>query len=245
MSLDPFRDAGPPPKEIRSESDVSSTFLPSRWELRDFLAGWLLLTVAFTLLLMGGGRSLVAELTARPDLIVTSVIVSAIAAGTGFVLHELAHKLVAVWLGHDAAFRANYGMLGLAVALALAGFIFAAPGAVYHRRDVPTRHEGLIALAGPVTNLVAGIGFLVPLVVGVFAGSGPLFSVGSAAVRTDVLLVAIGVYGVVVNFLLAGFNMLPLGPLDGATVYVWNRAVYVTVAVPCVLLGAGAYLLGF
>ncbi len=53
--------------------------------------------------------------------------------GVAFLLHEIAHKVVAIEHGQIAEFRADYQMLFLALMGALVGFLFAAPGAVYHR----------------------------------------------------------------------------------------------------------------
>jgi Zn-dependent protease len=105
---------------------------------------------------------------------------------------------------------------------ALAGFIFAAPGAVYHRGVLSDREHGLIALAGPAVNLVLAVVFAPLLVVGSLAGVGFLELVGSR--------------GVAINLFLAAFNMLPFGALDGRTVLDWSTAVFVGVFVPSVVI---------
>lgn len=200
-----------------------------RRELRDLAAAWLALSVAFAILFAGGRGGVASRLAEEPASALGLLAISLLTAGLGFMVHELAHKVVAVRFGQVAAFRANYPMLGLAVLASLAGFIFAAPGAVHHSGRISERDQGLVALAGPASNVALAVPFLVPLLVGGGAGS--------------VVLVQVGVYGVALNLLLAGFNMLPFGPLDGATVRDWSIAVYVAVAVPTVLLGAGGFLL--
>lgn len=192
-------------------------------ELRDLGIAWLALSVAFAILFAGGGPGALAMATPA---LAGLFGISLLTAGLGFLLHELAHKFLAVRYGQAAAFRANYRMLGLAVMASLAGFIFAAPGAVYHRGRVTHRQQGLIALAGPLTNVALGVVFLVPWL--------------TAPEGSTLLLVA--VYGVAINFLLAGFNMLPFGPLDGATVRDWSLAAYIVTAVPCLLLGVFGFL---
>ncbi|MFB6078594.1 MAG: metalloprotease [Halarchaeum sp.] len=188
-------------------------------EIRDLIVAWVALGVAFTFFFervtvttIGayvGSRAFLAALA-----------VSLLTAGVGFLLHELAHKVVAVRYGQVAAFRADYGLLALAVLGGLAGFLFAAPGAVVHRGRLTERQGGLIALAGPVTNLALAA---------VFA---PLAFLG----------VDLAIRGVSINLLLAGFNMLPVGPLDGNTVRRWSLPVYVAVAAPSILLAAVALL---
>ncbi len=245
MTWRPGGNRAPPPKEVRKTSDVEPSCRPSRWELRDFAASYVLLSVTFGILFAGGGRALSRVVHTNPTLTGYVFALSFATAGVGFVAHELAHRMVAIGFGRAAAFRAHYGMMGLGIATALAGFIFAAPGGVYHRRDVPRRERGLIALAGPVTNLALAVLFL-PVVVGAFVVHLSGFvTIGGEIITHNMLLLVVGVIGVAINCILAGFNMLPFGPLDGGKVYLWNIRVYLLVAIPSVLLGAGAYLLVF
>jgi Zn-dependent protease len=192
----------------------------SRRELRDLLAAWVALAVAFSIFLR---QRLLRELLAGVVPVQAALrlfALSMLTVGAGFLLHELAHKVVAVRFGQVAEFRADYSMLGLAVVAALAGFLFAAPGAVYHRGRITARENGLIALAGPLTN----VALAVPFLLFALAGSGFLGSVGRI--------------GLFVNVLLAAFNMIPFGPLDGRKVLAWNRTVFATVAVSTGALAA-------
>ena len=191
-------------------------------ELVDIAIAWAALSVAFAVFFAGGGRILMY----RPGVLLGMLPASLVTAGLGFLLHEMAHKVTAIRFGQVAEFRADYGMLFLAVAGALAGFLFAAPGAVYHRGRATLRENGLIALAGPVTNVALGVLFL-PLELGL---GGTLGSVAALGVR--------------INFLLAGFNMIPFGPLDGNTVKKWSIWAFVGAGVPCFALAAWA-LFGF
>ena len=199
----------------------------SREEVVDLGVAWLALGVAFALFL---GRPLVLGLLRTPSTGVASAVgslllMSLLTVGVGFLLHELAHKVVAVRFGQVAAFRADYRMLGLAILGGFVGFLFAAPGAVYHRGRITARENGLIAVAGPVTNLALAVAFAPLLVAPGFLG-------------------AVGSYGVRINLLLAGFNMLPWGPLDGRKVLSWHRGVFAIVFVVSVAGGlAGLFLL--
>ncbi|QLH84894.1 metalloprotease [Halosimplex pelagicum] len=194
----------------------------SRRELRDLGIAWLALGVAFTLFIDRALVDLVARGARPPAALALALAVSLATVGVAFLLHELAHKVVAVRFGQVAAFKADYGMLFLAVMSALAGFLFAAPGAVVHRGRITARENGLISLAGPVTNVGLAAVFL------------PLFLFGPG------LLGLIGGRGLSINLLLAGFNMIPYGPLDGRKVLRWSKPVYVAVAVPTVLLAVYA-----
>jgi len=201
----------------------------SQRELRDLLVAWLALGLAFTFFLERQFRRIVfgqfGGLSGAE--IASTFAVSLLTVGVGFLLHELAHKVVAVRFGQIAAFKADYRMLGFAVLGGLVGFLFAAPGAVVHRGRLTAKQHGLIAVAGPVTNLALAVVFLVPFFLTASMGIG-----GFLRELTEM--------GLQINLLLAGFNMLPFGPLDGRTVREWSTPVFLAVAVPSILLGVGA-----
>ena len=207
---------------------VSGLSFSSR-ELRDLAAAWVALGVAFAIFFAGGGRRAVEAIVGGG--VVAPVLISLLTAGAGFLVHEVAHKVVAVRFDQIAEFRADYGMLFLAVVSSVAGFIFAAPGAVYHRGRLTPREHGLIALAGPAVNVgLAGV-FLPVFVSGSLLGSDFLALVGSR--------------GLMINLFLAAFNMVPFGPLDGKTVLEWSKPVFAGTFVSAVVLTVGAFLLGF
>jgi Zn-dependent protease len=195
-------------------------------EIRDLLAAWAALGIAFSVFLfVATGRSMfpnVAGAVLSP-IFLRLFAVSALTVGVGFLLHELAHKLVAVRFGQVASFKADYAMLALCIGAAFAGFLFAAPGAVYHRGRITTRERGLVSVAGPLTNVALLVAFVPLLLVGGFLGE-------------------VGRLGIVINAFLAAFNMVPFGPLDGKTVLAWSKPVFAVVFVGSAVLAAAAFL---
>lgn len=207
----------------RSGGDPRISF--SGREIRDLVVAWLALGVAFAIFLNRGLLDATLAGVGAPGELLAALVIALLTAGLGFLLHELAHKVVAVRFGQVAGFQADYGMLFLTVVSALAGFLFAAPGAVVHRGRITERENGLIALAGPVTNLGLAALFLAPAFVG------------------PDLVRDIGSQGVFINLLLAGFNMIPFGPLDGRKVISWSLPVYLAVAVPSIGLVVAIFFL--
>jgi Zn-dependent protease len=197
-------------------------------ELGDFGVAWVALGVAFTFFILSTVSRRFSPLTlldaAGSGVVLRVFVVSMLTVGVAFLLHELAHKLVAVRFGQVAEFRADYTMLALAVGAGLAGFLFAAPGAVHHRGRVTPREQGLIAVAGPVTNLLLLPAFA-PLYL--FAGG---------------FLGEVGQLGITINAALAAFNMLPFGPLDGRTVRAWSTAAFAAAFVASAVAAAVAIL---
>lgn len=186
-------------------------------EIRDLVIAGILISLAFAILLSGGVQSLSFD-----SRFATIFVIAFFSAGIGFLLHELMHKLVAQRYGLFAEFKAFYPMLGLALLFSFFGFIIAAPGAVFIQGMINRERNGKISVAGPWTNIVLAIVFLI-LAIAVKGGEGilPLFAR----------------YGLYINSFLALFNMIPAMPFDGAKVISWNKVIYgVTVAIALILV---------
>tara|TARA_B100000459_G_scaffold112634_1_gene66288 strand:- start:320 stop:1243 length:924 start_codon:yes stop_codon:yes gene_type:complete len=165
-----------------------------------------------------------------------------LAVGPAFLLHEIGHKIIAKKNGCWAEFRADPKGLQFGVVLAfLLGFLFMAPGAVMVAGLVTRRQNGHIAVAGPLTNLglfIIGIPLwtLILGLSGAFDVSDlPKLPTGANAYLSDgsiiwqSMLIDAGVWWLSANLILGLFNMIPLGPLDGAKVIDWSRAAFYTV----------------
>jgi Zn-dependent protease len=186
----------------------------------ELLKAWAGTTLAYAILISRGNF--------LSSLFLISLLISAIVCGLGFVFHELAHRIVARNYGAEAHFIANNAWLVLSIVIAFAGFFIAAPGAVWHRGYLTKRQGGLIALAGPATNLVMSIIFLIvwmSLEVGLQSG-------GIAETRTISLIGLLCQIGFSLNAWLGLFNMIPAGPFDGAKVLDWSPTIFgITVAI--------------
>lgn len=192
--------SGPPLRRSREEG-TSST------EITHLTLAFLVLTLDFVLLY--GGLSVYDTST---ELLLIAV--AAAAALTAFVAHEMAHKVSAQRRGYWAEFRLSVPGLLVSVVTAVLGFLFAAPGATMIGGTADQDDMGRISLAGPATNFVFSLGFLAGAFV---AGAYPAGALPSL----------IFLFLAYINAWFAAFNMIPIGPLDGAKVYRWSGAVWV------------------
>jgi Zn-dependent protease len=93
----------------------------------------------------------------------------------------------------------------------LIGWAKPVPVDMRHLRS-PRRDFAIIALAGPVSNLI--------LAIAAAAVGSALFGNDPDAMRSGGLLPTGLLYFVIINVLLAVFNMIPIPPLDGGNVLI-------------------------
>ncbi|MBS3061172.1 MAG: site-2 protease family protein [Candidatus Diapherotrites archaeon] len=187
-------------------------------EIIELIGSWLVVSIAFAWVMKSDFG------IAFPNNFIFALVVALVATGTGFILHELAHKYVAIRYGAVAEYYA--WPFGLFFALVMAvgfGFVFAAPGAVYiFGPHIDAKQNGIISVAGPITNIIIGVLFFVAFL---------LLSVANL----DSLAVIAAIAGQI-NLFLALFNLIPIGPLDGSKVFAWNKLVWGALFVPLALI---------
>lgn len=179
---------------------VKKDFKLGKSEILHILIAWLGITFAFS---WRGFSGINAMLKILPIIL--------IATGTGFIFHELAHKFAAIYYGAKAQFRMWPLGLGLAILMALTlGFVFAAPGAVYiWGKNITRKENGIISLAGPFANFVTSI---ISIIILLFITN-----------NFWIILFSTVAY---VNAFLGIFNLIPIPPLDGSKVFVWNKLIW-------------------
>ena len=142
---------------------------------------------------------------------------------TAFLFHEFGHRQVAKHFGLQTKFRLlTFGMIITIVGLIMgisslllntvALPSLALPGAVVVLGlDKINRETGLTKIAGPMVNLIYG---LILLLVSFYI-----------PVTLHPLNLFMG-YAAALNFILGGFNLIPLGILDGKNILQWNKGIY-------------------
>ena len=136
-------------------------------------------------------------------------------------LHELAHGIVAIWLGDDTPIVAGHMTLNpmvhmgpfSIVALLLVGIAWGAMP-VDRTRLRGKYAEALVAAAGPFANVLIALVSLTALGLWLRFGADSAAEPTEAAENARFLLTIFGVF----NILLALFNLIPLPPLDGSRI---------------------------
>jgi Zn-dependent protease len=170
-----------------------------------------------------------------PSHLLLRLSVTALPAIIAITLHEAAHGFVAYRCGDDSAFQAGrvtlnplrhidlYGTVLLPLLLLVVSqgrfmFGYAKPVPVaFARLRRPRRDMVLVAAAGPATNLALALvsALLLRLCVSAASGADP------GAFATALGWISANLYvSILVNAILAVFNMIPLPPLDGGRVAV-------------------------
>jgi len=179
-------------------------------EIKDIVIADAVLIIAFSMTLSGGIFGL-----SRGSPFGFVVLIPAVALGVSlsFILHELMHKFVAQHYGAIAGFRTSYNGLIVTLLTGAFGFLLGIPGAtMIYTNSFTKRENGIVSLAGPLTNFVV-FGIFVGLL---FALNPPNGSYLGYAINLTIFI----------SILLAFFNMLPIYPLDGSKVLAWNKEAY-------------------
>ena len=187
-------------------------------EIKDILISVLALSLAFTVARLDGlfGIARGTSLSLADGALL--FLVSLFTLGIGFVLHEMAHKYMAIRYGSWAAYRMWPMGLMLALGGSLLGVVFAAPGATYiYTPYMGRRENGIISLVGPLTNVALAFAFLL---------AAPLILLALPPLVAGMLIMQ----GVYINLWLALFNMIPFYPLDGSKVMAWSLPIWAVVA---------------
>ncbi len=142
-------------------------------------------------------------------------------------VHEVAHGWVAKKYGDNTASRLgrltlnpvkHVDLLGTIIVPGLllmtgTGFIFgwAKPVPVDPRNfKRPLQDMAIVALAGPVSNLIMALIWTLIIRLGIF--------IGTNAEAISLPLIYTGVAGISINLVLAMINLLPIPPLDGSRI---------------------------
>jgi len=189
-------------------------------EIRDLFISFLVISLAFSLLF---SRADFSQLADTLPMVMVGV-------GLGFIFHEVAHKITAMRYGYWAEYKTWTPGLFIALISSFFGFIFAAPGAVHiYGQYMNDRENGIISIAGPLTNILLSLIFLAVAIW--IISTFPLLTTSIiAAPEWAYILFITCVLGFRINAFLALFNLIPFSILDGAKIFRWNPLIWLVIA---------------
>jgi Zn-dependent protease len=149
-----------------------------------------------------------------------------IALVLGITVHEFSHALVATWLGDDLPRRQGRLSLSPAAHLDVVGSLMFIVGGFgwgkpvqynpYALRASPRTGPALVALGGPVSNILLAAVFAIPVrLFPIIYQFNPRIGKLPEAVSALYFVLSLIVY---YNLVLSIFNLIPIFPLDGFTV---------------------------
>jgi Zn-dependent protease len=170
--------------------------------------------------------SMIAEGTI-PD----GFLITLFAFGITFFVHELMHKFTAIKYGAKAYYQITRQGIIIALIGLIIGFPIIAIGAVFWWGESSSSIgiRGRVSAAGPISNLTL-IGFFMCI-------QGLAFLTMESLGELGFLLERFGQAGIMWNIFLGGFNMLPIGVLDGAKVLDWNPKIWIALFGSFIVLG--------
>ena len=141
-----------------------------------------------------------------------------------FLVHEIAHKVYAQKAGMWAEFRlTTWGAL-ITLAAVFLPFKLIAPGAMMIGGNAPTAKDMMkISIAGVITNMIFASTFL-----GLGLWLAYMFPLNAWAG-----MLIISAY---INALIAVFNLIPFGILDGYKIFMLNKTIWVAAFIPAAVL---------
>jgi Zn-dependent protease len=144
-----------------------------------------------------------------------------------FLIHEIAHKVMAQKSGMWAEFRLTTWGAVLTLVSVFIPFKMISPGAMMIGGTAPTPKELVkISIAGPLTNIIFSSTFL-----------------GLAYAFSSNPFAAVLFFTAYINAFMALFNLIPFGILDGFKIFSFNKLAWVAAFVPSVALTIVTYLL--
>jgi Zn-dependent protease len=195
----------------------------SRLEITHLLLSIIALTLAFSFALTNNNLIEIYFGGFNLDRLIIGLIKSFLGVIIAFFCHEISHKLIAQKYRLWSEYRMNNKGIILALILGLlTPIVFAAPGAVIFRGKVRIFEMGLIAIAGPLANIIlASITFTIYLFI-----------------STELIILnEILAFVCLINAVIATYNLLPFQVFDGNKILKWNSKIwFITFLVSFVLM---------
>jgi len=201
--------------EVVGEKEAEKNFLTGR------VTGLSLPRVEYIILGVGAVLyGLAFFLADRAEFILLTLLIYVLVTGVAVAVHEITHHIIARKYGCSSQIKFYY--TGILVTFATAwifGNVFAQPlmTRITETGNVQKRDMGLVMLAGPAISIILAFLFLM------------LIPMGG-------IWVLAGTTGFAVNLLEGTYALVPFTPMDGKTIFSWNKLIWVVSFVPVITL---------
>ncbi|PLC67322.1 peptidase M50 [Thermoproteus sp. CP80] len=159
---------------------------------------------------------------------IAGILLPTTAVAIAIVPHELAHRQIARRRGcwsrfalYRPGFLVTLIVNGLVGIFARGPVLFISGYTLISCYSYTREDDGLISLAGPATNMAVALLSLALL---------------SLPVELGLLTAQFLIYLMRLNSFVAFFNLLPLGPLDGAKIFRWNIPIWAVMFLAAIYL---------
>ncbi len=140
----------------------------------------------------------------------TEISLFAILLTLSFLIHEMAHKIIAQRSGLWAEFRLTTWGAVITLISVFTPLRLISPGAVMIAGPAKKDDVGKISIAGPTINLMIS-----------------LAAVGAAYITTSLPYYVLFLWIASFNAFIAVFNLIPFGILDGFKIFSWNKKIWI------------------
>ncbi len=161
----------------------------------------------------------------RPEWTIDMMAIFAVLMTASFLVHEIAHKVMAQKKGLWAEFRLTKWGAVLTFASVFLPFKMITPGAMMIAGSPDKDGMVKISVAGPITNIIL---------------SSVLLAVAFALPITNVYFIVL-LFAAYINAFMAVFNLIPFGVLDGYKIFSMNKKMWAAAFIPSLLLTLFCY----
>lgn len=204
--------------EVASEKETEIRHLKAHKPKKSLLFGqsWQEITLAVSCVIMFAIAYVIAD---RLDMLPENIAMYILVGGFVVTAHDVGHRIVAYLLKMDAEFQFwGLGALTMLLTSWLFSMVFAQPSRVLLEKDQHSEDDvASVMLAGPVVSLFLSLAFLLLAMFG-----------GSAS--------EIGFLGFTMNMVTVVYSLMPFNPMDGKSIYEWNKKYWAVLFVPISVL---------
>lgn len=204
--------------EVASEKETEIRHLKAHKVKKALLFGWSgqELAIATSCIILFAIAYVIAD---RMAMLPENIAVYILVAGFVVIAHDIGHRIVAFLLKVDAEFQFwGLGAITMLMTSWLFSMVFAQPSRVLIEKDEHNHNDiAAIMLAGPAVSLFLSLAFLFLALIG-----------GS--------LSEVGVLGFTMNMVTVVYSLMPFNPMDGKSIYEWNRRYWAILFIPISML---------